>query len=256
VRFKEKGIPVVVSMANLAASGGYWVSTPASRIFAEPSTITGSIGVFAVVPTFGKALEEIGVRSDGVKTTPLTGEPDVVGEFSPEMQSILQARVESNYRQFISLVAASRKISAASAPDWAEGRPWDGGTARQLGLVDEFGGLDDALAFAAKQAKLEDGNWHAEYLGQNPDGPVKALLSRFAADQGAQSRAGSDFVAAIAMRQDRLLARLETAVRGLMETRGVQALCVECPASRPAAVSGGKQGESGVLLTLFRAMAG
>ncbi|MCB2049615.1 MAG: signal peptide peptidase SppA [Novosphingobium sp.] len=253
-RFKDKGIPVVVSMANLAASGGYWVSTPASRIFAEPSTITGSIGVFAVIPTFGEALDSIGVKSEGIKTTPLTGEPDVIGGFSPEMQTILQSRVENNYREFVSLVAKSRKISADNAPDWAEGRPWDGGTARQLGLVDQFGGLDDALAFAAKQAGLADGKWHAEYLGQQPANSVAAILSRLAGSEGRQGAAG-DFVSALAMRQDRLLDQVEAALRGLVETRGVQALCVECPAVGTQPVSRSTPRESSLILSLLKAMA-
>ena len=253
MRYKDKKIPVVVSMANLGASGGYWVSTPASRIFAEPSTITGSIGVFAVVPTFGEALGQLGVTADGVKTTPLTGEPDIVGGFSPEMQAIMQARVESSYREFVSLVAASRRISAERAPDWAEGRPWDGGTARQLGLVDQFGGLDDALAHAAKLAKLEDGDWHAEFLGQEPTSPLAAMLERLAG--GASANTGGDLVAAVTERRMGLLARLESSLRGLVETRGVQAVCIECPVSGVAPRHRDNEPQSGLLLTLLRAAA-
>ena len=253
MRYKDRKIPVVVSMANLGASGGYWVSTPASRIFAEPSTITGSIGVFAVVPTFGEALGQLGVTADGVKTTPLTGEPDIVGGFSPEMQAIMQARVESSYREFVSLVAASRRISAERAPDWAEGRPWDGGTARQLGLVDQFGGLDDALAHAAKLAKLEDGDWHAEFLGQEPTSPLAAMLERLAG--GASANTGGDLVAAVTERRMGLLARLESSLRGLVETRGVQAVCIECPVSGVAPRHRDNEPQSGLLLTLLRAAA-
>jgi len=227
LRFKEKKVPIVVSLANLGASGGYWVSTPASRIFAEPTTITGSIGVFAVMPSFGGALGELGINEDGVKTTPLTGEPDVIGGISPEVGAMIQSYVEKSYGEFVSLVAQSRNISADRASDWAEGRLWDGGTARQLGLVDEFGGLDEALAHAAKLAKLEDGKWHAEFLGQEPVSPFAAVLNRFGA--GGSTDTGGDIFAVLARRQDNLFAQFEGLLRNLMETRGVQAMCAECP---------------------------
>src|SRR5690606_39192372 len=95
VRFKSRKIPVVVSMGNVAASGGYWVSTPAQRIFAEPGSITGSIGVFAVVPSFERALADIGVTGGGVKTTPLSGQPDVISGLAPEVSAMIQANVEN-----------------------------------------------------------------------------------------------------------------------------------------------------------------
>jgi len=254
LRYKAKKIPVVVSMANLGASGGYWVSTPASRIFAEPATITGSIGVFAVVPTFEDALGQFGVNAAGVKTTPLTCEPDIVGGFSPEMQALMQARVESSYREFLSLVAASRKKSADSAPDWAEGRPWVGGTARQLGLVDEFGGLDDALAHAAKLAKLDEGDWHAEYLGQEPASPLAAMLERLGG--GASAGTGGDFLALMAARRDGLLTRLERSLRGIVETRGVQAVCVACPSLPSAALRDGEGSQASFLAVLRKVIDG
>ena len=254
LRFKEKKVPIVVSMANLGASGGYWVSTPASRIFAEPATITGSIGVFAVMPTFGEALGQFGVNEAGVKTTPLTGEPDVIGGISPEVGAMIQANIEKSYREFISLVARSRGISVERAPDWAEGRPWDGGTARQLGLVDEFGGLDDALAHAAKLAKLENGDWHAEYLGQEAVSPLASVLKRFGA--GGSASTGDDFFATVARRQASLFARLEASLRGLMETRGVQAMCMECPALGSGLARRNDHTESDLILTFLKATAG
>ena len=111
-------------MANLAASGGYWVSTPASRIFAEPATITGSIGVFAVIPSFERALGEWGVSTDGVKTTPLSGQPDVVGGLSPEVSALLQANVEHTYGKFLGLVGQARGKSVADVDAMAQGRVW------------------------------------------------------------------------------------------------------------------------------------
>lgn len=254
LRFKERKVPIVVSMANLGASGGYWVSTPAARIFAEPATITGSIGVFAVMPSFGEALGQFGVNEQGVKTTPLTGEPDVIGGISPEVSAMIQANVENSYREFTGLVAASRGISAKRAPDWAEGRPWDGGTARQLGLVDQFGGLDEALAHAAKLAKLDAGDWHAEYLGQEATSPLAAVLEQFGA--GGSASTGDDFTAFLTRRQDSLLVRLEASLLRLMETRGVQAMCMECPAAGNAPSRREYESEDGLILTLLRAAAG
>ena len=170
-------IPVVVSMANLAASGGYWVSTPASRIFAEPATITGSIGVFAVVPSFERALGEWGVSTDGVKTTPLSGQPDVVGGIAPEVSAILQSNVEHTYSKFLGLVGQARGKTSQEVDAMAQGRVWDGGTAQQKGLTDQFGGLDEALAYAAGAAKLAEGEWHPLFLGADAD-PYASLFER------------------------------------------------------------------------------
>ena len=157
-RHKARGIPVVVSMANLAASGGYWVSTPATRIFAEPGTLTGSIGVFAIIPTFERTLSDYGVTTDGVKTTPLSGEPDLIGGLSPQVSGLLQANVESSYGRFLGLVGKARGKTPQQVDAIAQGRVWDGGAARRLGLVDAFGGLDDALAYAARAARLDTEN--------------------------------------------------------------------------------------------------
>ena len=156
VAAQRHGLPVVASMGNVAASGGYWVATPANAIFAEPSTITGSIGVFGILPSFEGSLAKLGVGLDGIKTTPLSGEPDLLGGPSPEADALIQAGVESIYRRFLGLVAASRKKSPAEIDRIAQGRVWDGGTARQLGLVDQFGGLDEAIAKAAQLAKIDD----------------------------------------------------------------------------------------------------
>lgn len=225
-RYKERKIPVVVSMANVAASGGYWVSTPADRIFAEPATITGSIGIFAVLPTFEKALAEFGVTGGGVKTTPLSGQPDVFTGLAPEIPPMIQATVEHGYGQFTSLVSKSRGIPLDTAQDWAEGRPWDGGTARQLRLVDGFGGLDEALAYAAKRAGLEDSKWHARFLGEKGDA-FSAFISRL---EGENSRAGTgtDLAGIAAYRQNELLAQVRGQVHRLFSIRGAQAYCLEC----------------------------
>ncbi|MFC3173869.1 signal peptide peptidase SppA [Novosphingobium bradum] len=228
VRAKARGIPVAVSMANYAASGGYWVSTPAARIFAEPGTVTGSIGIFAVLPSFERSLAAIGVKSDGVRITPLSGQPDVLGGFTPQIDGMLQAGIESGYARFVGLVARSRGKSFAEIDRIAQGRVWDGGTARQLGLVDQFGTLDDALAWVAGQAKLGKGDWHPVYLGENAN-PYASLLERLAgSDDGAAPE--TDAVARLARLQQGRLGSAMTMAERLMGAQGAQALCLACPA--------------------------
>jgi protease-4 len=236
LRHKAKGIPVVVSMANLAASGGYWVATPADRIFAEPETVTGSIGIYGVLPTFEEALADLGVTTDGVKTTPLSGQPDLFAGLTPEAEAILQATVDSGYERFLALVAQSRKITRERADQLGQGRVWDGGSARQLGLVDQFGGLDDALAYAAQQAGLEDGQWHPEFLGADAD-PYAPLLRRIMSTDEGEAR-GGDMFAIFARRERDRAAQVLADLEGLLSVRGAQARCLDCPVSRPAPPAG------------------
>ncbi|MEB3416756.1 signal peptide peptidase SppA [Alteriqipengyuania sp. WL0013] len=233
VRYRAAGIPVAVSMANVAASGGYWVSTPAERIFAEPETITGSIGIFGVIPTFEDTLADIGVTTDGVKTTPLSGQPDPLSGFTPEVDTILQAVIENNYARFLTIVARSRSMDAARVDSIAQGRVWDGGSARQLGLVDQFGGLDAALQWAASEAGLEDGDWHARYLASEPDGFDAFLAGMFGGDAKA-SHPPRDVFAMIAARHHARLGQVESDVERLVSVRGAQAMCLECPVTPTA----------------------
>ena len=247
-RYKAKGIPVVVSMANLAASGGYWVSTPASRIFADPGTITGSIGVFAVIPSFERALGEVGVTTDGVKTTPLSGQPDVVGGLSPQVSDMIQANVESSYGRFLGLVAAARHKTPQQVDAIAQGRVWDGRSALGNGLVDQLGNLDEALAHAAQAARLPSGQWHPVYLGEGTP-PLAALLERLRGDDDsappasilahAGRGAAKDWAALVADGQGALLRRVAADVDRLTGARGGQAYCLECPQdpARPASAT-------------------
>ncbi|HQS98492.1 MAG TPA: signal peptide peptidase SppA [Novosphingobium sp.] len=223
-RVKAKGLPVAVSMGSLAASGGYWVSTPAQRIFAEPSTITGSIGVFAVLPSFENALPQIGVTTDSIGTTPLSGQPDILGGLSPQISAVLQGQVERIYDRFLGLVSKSRGKSSAEIDKIAQGRVWDGGTARQLGLVDEFGGLEQAVAWVAKQAKAKE--WHAAYIADEPS-PIAQFLRQM--ESGEAPTAGShDLAGALAARQQGLLVRLEADLARLTTDGGIKAYCLEC----------------------------
>lgn len=248
LRHKAKGIPIAVSMANVAASGGYWVSTPGDRIFAEPATITGSIGIFAVVPTFENAAAHWGVGTDGVRTTPLSGQPDLIAGFTPEVDAILQNSIEDGYRDFVGRVARSRNLSAERVDAIGQGRVWDGGTARQIGLVDQYGGLDDALAWAAAKAGLEDGGWYPEYLGDDAN-RYDTLLRALLLGDDAQGAVGGDLFAMIAARQQGLLGQFETELGRLLSVRGMQAYCLECP---PAARQAHPPSPGGWLAKLAR----
>lgn len=226
LRHKARGIPIAVSMANVAASGGYWVATPADRIFAEPDTITGSIGIFAVLPTFEDAAVSIGVTSDGVRTGPLSGQPDVIGGLTPEVDRILQASIEDGYRDFLTRVSNARNMTMEQADTVGQGRVWDGGTARQLQLVDEYGGIEEALAWVAAQAELENGGWHAAYLGSKPSTADTLLRQMLASEEEAQGR---DVFALFAHNEVTAFEAVVADAQRLLAAKGVQAYCLTCP---------------------------
>ncbi|NAW87934.1 signal peptide peptidase SppA [Photobacterium halotolerans] len=151
---KLAGKPVVVSMSSLAASGGYWISSSASEIIAQPTTITGSIGIFGMLATFEKGLENIGVHSDGVGTTPFAG-IGITRGLPDDVAEIFQLGIENGYQRFISLVSENRHISLEETDKIAQGRVWTGQDALKRGLVDRLGDFDDAIVSAAKLAKLD-----------------------------------------------------------------------------------------------------
>ncbi len=153
---RAAGKPVVASMANVAASGGYWISMNADAIVADPSTITGSIGIFGLFMSAPRALEKIGVRTDGVGTTPLAGAFDPTRPLGPEVAGLIQAYVEHGYRQFIGKVANAREIDVAAIDQVARGRVWSGAQAKERGLVDELGGLRESIAMARTLAELDE----------------------------------------------------------------------------------------------------
>jgi protease-4 len=231
---KAKGLPVVVSMGSVAASGGYWVSTAGDRIFAEPSTITGSIGVFGILPSFQGTLGKLGIGADGVKTTPLSGEPDLLKGPSPEAGQLIQMGVEGTYRRFLALVSAARHMPEARVDQIAQGRVWDGGTARQLGLVDAFGGLDDAVAEAARRAKLDPGKAKAVWLEKEP-GFADTLLASFANKDDDESLTAADSFSRIASRPRLLMLQAIADVERMLKGSAIQARCLECPVVAGAA---------------------
>jgi protease IV len=153
---KAAGKPVVVSMGDLAASGGYYIAAPADEIWASPATITGSIGIFAVIPTINRTLDKVGVKVDGVGTTPLSGSLRVDKPLSDAAKKFLQSTIEFGYEEFLARVSAGRKKTREQIDAVAQGRVWSGEDAQRHGLVDKLGSFDDAVKAAAKRAKLDE----------------------------------------------------------------------------------------------------
>ena len=175
---KAAGKPVVVSMGDVAASGGYWISMNADRIYADASTITGSIGIFALVPTFPRTLEKIGVRTDGVGTTRFAGAFDPTRDLQPEAGQAIQAIIDRGYRNFIGKVGDARGRSADEVDLVARGRVWSGTQALERGLVDELGGLRTAIAKAAELGGLEGDRWRVRYIEKSAT-PFGRFLTGF-----------------------------------------------------------------------------
>lgn len=225
---KAQGLPVVVSMGGLAASGGYWVSTPGDVIFAEPNTITGSIGIFGVIPTFENTLAKIGLNADGVQTTPLTGQPDLFRGTNATVDRVIQSSIEAGYQRFVNLVAQSRRMTPARVNEIGQGRVWDGGTARQLGLVDRFGGLSDAIAEAARRAKLDPAKVHPVYFDKEPDAFAKFLAGLARSDEEESAEPAGDVVARMGRERHALLAQAIGDFRRLARAGSIQARCLEC----------------------------
>src|SRR4051794_18451840 len=229
---RSKKIPVVVSMGNVAASGGYWVSTPADFIYAEPSTITGSIGVFGVLPSFQGTLQKLGIGADGVKTTPLSGEPDLLKGPSSEASQLIQTGVESMYARFLNIVAAARHKTPADVDKIAQGRVWDGGTAHQIGLVDGFGGMQEAIGKAAELAHLGKDERGLRYL-EPPKSFREQLLESLSTQRDDDSSAPADAFAALARQPQQQLAAAIVEVRSVLSGPSIQARCLECPPVAP-----------------------
>lgn len=180
---RAAGKPVVVSMGGMAASGGYWISTPANYIVANPNTLTGSIGIFGVITTVENSLDSIGVHTDGVSTSPLA-DVSITRALPPEAQQMMQLSIENGYKRFITLVADARHSTPEQIDKIAQGHVWTGQDAKANGLVDSLGDFDDAVAKAAELAKVKQ--WHLEYYVDEPtffdkvmdnmSGSVRAML--------------------------------------------------------------------------------
>jgi protease-4 len=170
-------------MGPVAASGGYWIAATADEIWAAPSTITGSIGIFAVIPTYENTLQKIGVNSDGVGTTPLAGAFNLSNGMNDLTKDILQQNIESGYREFIELVARGRDMAVDDVDKIAQGRVWVGTTAKELGLIDHLGEFDDAVNAAAIAAGIED-DYATVFYREQPDAFAQAIADIFSSTLG------------------------------------------------------------------------
>ena len=183
---KAAGKPVVVSMGDMAASGGYWISMNADRIYADESTITGSIGIFGMIPNFARSLDKIGVHTDGVGTTRFAGAFDVTRPMDPAVGQVIQSVINKGYADFTGKVAAARNKPVEAVDEVARGRVWSGAQAKERGLVDAFGGLKAAVADAAQRAKLgESDKFRVRYI-EKAATPFAQFMTGFAG-----SRAGA-----------------------------------------------------------------
>ena len=219
VRYQASGRPVVVSMASVAASGGYWISMNADRILAHATTITGSIGVFGLVPTFENALEKLGIASDGVGTTNWSGGLSPLRPLSAAAREGLQMVVEKDYRNFITRVAEARQLPLETVDSIAQGQVWSGQDAQSLGLVDALGDFDAAVEQAAALAGLDD----FQLVPVTPPLDIRfQLLQRFSqlqswAPDGLSQWLGNG------------LTRVGNAMRRWSDPRGVYADCMCVP---------------------------
>ncbi len=213
-RIREAGKPVVISMGSVAASGAYWIATASDQIWASPTTITGSIGIFGLFPTIEKPLAEyLGVRVDGVGTSTLAGALRMDREMQPEIREVLRTWLETGYRDFVGLVAEARGKTPEEVDEMARGRVWSGEDALELGLVDRLGGLSQAVAAAAELAELPKG-YGVETLEKEPSFRDRLLVDLLAAAAplrlataggGEPSRSPLAAISRLVARQARLL---------------------------------------------------
>ncbi|GAA3995900.1 signal peptide peptidase SppA [Sphingomonas humi] len=222
---REQKIPVVASMGNVAASGGYWVASGAQYVFAEPSTITGSIGVFGILPSFQGSLSKLGINADGVATTPLSGQPDLFKGISPEAGQLIQLGVESTYGKFLNIVGEARRKTPQQVDAIGQGRVWSGGQARQIGLIDQFGGMDEAVAKAAEMAGLDADNRGLTYLDRK--GSWRAELAGLLRNDDDEASENDPF-ASIRANPNALAASVLQEAELLLGGPTIQARCLAC----------------------------
>ncbi|MCY7355012.1 MAG: signal peptide peptidase SppA [Lysobacter sp.] len=204
---KAAGKPVVVSMGDLAASGGYWIAMNADRIYADPSTITGSIGIFGLIPNFTRSLDKIGVHTDGVGTTRFAGAFDVTRPLDPGVGQVIQSVIDKGYRDFTGRVASARHQSVEQIDQIARGRVWSGAQAKERGLVDAFGGMEQAVADVAKRAKLGKPDAYRVRYMEKTATPFERFFTGFV-----ESRIGAKWLRESGFAQELLASALPQAV--------------------------------------------
>ena len=220
---QDAGIPVVASMGSVAASGGYWIAASADEIWATATTITGSIGIFGLMPSFENTLARYGIYSDGVATTPLAGGASVTRGITPAYGEVLQSIIEGGYQQFLTTVARGRDMDVDAVHEVAQGRIWTGAAARQIGLVDELGDLEEAISAAARLAAVEDYSvWYVK-----PEVSVQERLL---------SKLTEIVVGGLPQVSDAPLSRMNKLIRQelgflgrLNDPKNAYVICVDCP---------------------------
>jgi protease-4 len=229
LRTRARGIPVVISMGAVAASGGYYIAAQADEIWATPATITGSIGVFAAIPTFEQLLQRIGVRTDGVGTTELAGSLRLDRPMNPQVADAIRSGVDFSYRNFVTLVAEGRDLTPEQVDQVAQGRVWSAPDALEHGLLDGLGSLSDAIAAAAARAGLE--GYKVEYV-ELPRSPREIFLQQLADRVGSlRIWTPSALTASLAT----LLAPVADAaaeLASLKDPRNIYVRCIPCGAIR------------------------
>jgi protease-4 len=187
---RDDGLPVVVSMSSVAASGGYWIALAADEVWASPSTVTGSIGIFGMFPTFERTLGKVGITSDGVGTTAFSDALRLDRPMRDEVRKLFQLSIEHGYREFVAKVAEARGMEPAAVDRLARGRVWIGARAKELGLVDQLGGLQDAIAAAAIRAELEPDDYQVEWVERELTLGERLLIDAFGEGGGGRGGRG------------------------------------------------------------------
>ncbi|MDD3674626.1 signal peptide peptidase SppA [Thauera propionica] len=225
---RQAGKPVIASMSSVAASGGYWIAAGADEIWAAPSTLTGSIGIFAMFPEFSEPLRRLGIGVDGVATAPLAGALDPRRPLSPAAADAMQLGIEHGYRRFLDVVGKARDMSAAEVDAVARGRVWTGKAAHELGLVDQLGGLEAAIAAAAKRAGISDYEVVWPTAGESLQQRLLRKLTGFAEEFGIDAGPAAKPSALV-----RLLAEVEAPAAALLRWNDPQHLYMHCLCEAP-----------------------
>lgn len=225
---RQAGKPVIASMSSVAASGGYWIAAGADEIWAAPSTLTGSIGIFAMFPEFSEPLRRLGIGVDGVATAPLAGALDPRRPLSPAAADAMQLAIEHGYRRFLDVVGKARDMSAAEVDAVARGRVWTGKAAHELGLVDQLGGLEAAIAAAAMRAGISDYEVVWPTAGESLQQRLLRKLTGFAEEFGIDAGPAAKPSALV-----RLLAEVEAPAAALLRWNDPQHLYMHCLCEAP-----------------------
>lgn len=228
---RAEGVPIVVSMGSVAASGGYWIATEADRVLALTTTITGSIGVYGVIPTVEDSMAALGIYSDGVSTAEISGIMQLDRAMTPQAEMFFQAGVDNVYTQFLALVADARNSTPVEVHEIAQGKVWTGEQALELGLVDQLGDLNEAIKVAAELANLAD--YMVDYR-RKPLSVYEQLLVGMSSNVATSMTSlgiepQGSWLPEILSRQAKTLAQPLQLLDSLSDPKGIYLLCEQCP---------------------------